>query len=245
MRNKENMGATLIIGGDSDIASTLIDRMKGIVVAHYYNSKEKVEEKNTDSREILTVFGDLSSISGITDFIAEVVNTNIRISRIVHLPASPPIPKRLTKIEIMDLQRELNIQVISAMMILKEFLPNMVKQHYGRVAIILTSYCMGTPPKYLAEYVVSKYALMGLMKSLAAEYAGKGVTINAVAPSMIETGFLSTLPDFEIEASAKANPMGRNARPEDIISVIEFLLSDAVEYMTGAIIPITGGSSMF
>jgi NAD(P)-dependent dehydrogenase (short-subunit alcohol dehydrogenase family) len=121
----------------------------------------------------------------------------------------------------------------------------MVKDNFGRIAMVLTSYCIGVPPKYLSEYVSAKYALMGLMKSLAVEYAGKGITINAVAPSMTETKFLSTLPEFEIESTAKAHPMGRIATPEDIVGILGMLLKQDIEYMTGTIIPITGGTAFF
>jgi NAD(P)-dependent dehydrogenase (short-subunit alcohol dehydrogenase family) len=118
----------------------------------------------------------------------------------------------------------------------------MARRRFGRVVFMLSSVVLGAPPRFRTSYVSSKYALEGLMKSLSVEFAGKGVTINGVAPSMIETKFLTSVPGIVVEQTAKSNPMDRNAKVEDILPVIQMLLSDENEYMTGAVIPVTGGS---
>ena len=61
---------------------------------------------------------------------------------------------------------------------------------------------------------------------------------------MMETKFLEGLSDIVIEAAAEANPMGRNARPADVVPAMEFLLSDDAAFITGVTLPITGGSVM-
>jgi 3-oxoacyl-[acyl-carrier protein] reductase len=98
------------------------------------------------------------------------------------------------------------------------------------------------PPKALAHYTTTKYALLGLMKALAAEYADKHISINAVSPSMTETSFLSGLPVKLIELSAAAHPLKRNASTQDIAPIIKFLLSSDADYIGGANVPVTGGS---
>jgi len=242
--NDNRCDSTLVVGADSDIGAALVDRLSGDIIAHYFAAIDNLSAPNTDKRKLFPVFGDLSSIEGIETFLGEVKRLGKIISRIVHLPSPPPTPMRLSKFDPERFQRELNIQVLSAAMIFRDFLPPMAKSGFGRVAVVLTSYCIGAPPKFLSSYVSAKYALLGLMKAASVEYADKGVTINAVAPSMTETKFLSALPDFEIEASAKVNPMGRNARPDDIAPVLELLLDPNTSFMTGAIIPITGGSAL-
>jgi 3-oxoacyl-[acyl-carrier protein] reductase len=91
--------------------------------------------------------------------------------------------------------------------------------------------------------VTGKYAALGLMKCLAAEYASYGIRINAVSPSMMETKFLSDLPSSVIELSAERNPQHRNARTSDVIPAIEFLLSDETGFITGVNLPVTGGET--
>ena len=243
--DKISESSILVIGADSDIGTALINHLDGNIIAHHYLSADTLATLNSGTRTVTPIYGDFSSLDGIRDFIGKVKAIDRTISKIVHLPSSPAIPSRLSKFDPENFIREINIQVISAAMIFSEFLPPMAKREFGRVSVMLTSYCIGVPPKYLTGYVSAKYALMGLMKSIAAEYAGKGITVNAIAPSMTMTKFLSSLPDFEIESSARLNPMGRNAVTEDLVPIIKMLLNDDNSFMTGAIIPVTGGSALY
>lgn len=68
-------------------------------------------------------------------------------------------------------------------------IPNMAKKKYGRIVFMLTSCTINNPPKYQSSYVTVKYALLGLMKALAVEYADRGITVNGVSPDMMETKF--------------------------------------------------------
>ena len=86
-----------------------------------------------------------------------------------------------------------------------------------------------------------KYALLGLMRNLASEYAAKGVMVNAVSPDMMETKFLSGLPELILEQNAKKNPLGRNIHVEEVTPTIEYLLSSASDIVTGQNIGVTGG----
>ena len=101
---------------------------------------------------------------------------------------------------------------------------------------------LGLPPKYLSMYTTIKYAQLGLVRALAAEYGELGVSVNAVSPSMVETQLLSEVPRQIVELSQAQNPMGRNASADDVAGVIEFLLSPAAGFINGANIPVTGGS---
>ena len=119
-----------------------------------------------------------------------------------------------------------------------------VVNKFGRVLFIQTSYTIGCPPKNTAAYVMAKSAIGGLVKSLAVEYAKFGVTVNCVAPSMMETNFLKDTPDLIVQAAAADNPMGRNATPEDVVPAMAFLLSDEAGFITGVTLPVTGGSAI-
>ncbi|NLC78133.1 MAG: SDR family oxidoreductase [Ruminococcaceae bacterium] len=235
--------ATLVVGADSDMGSEIIKGLSGVVIAHYCMYEEKLADLSGDGRKIVAVKGDLSSVEGINAFIGEVSSLGFEIDKLVHLPAAPAAPARFRDFDEARFSRDFNISLMSAALICKAFLPAMAKRKFGRVVFMLTSYNIGVPPKFLTNYVVCKYALEGLMKSLAAEYASKGITVNGTAPSMAETKFLSTLPGLSIEQNANANPTGRNATPADIAPTVLHLLSDNNEYITGAVVPITGGSA--
>ena len=109
------------------------------------------------------------------------------------------------------------------------------------MVFVLSSVTRGVPPKYMSMYTVVKYAQMGLMRAAAAEYASTHLMINAVSPGMIETQFLDEIAETIIEMNAAANPKKRNAKPDDILGAIEFLLSADSGFIAGADIPITAG----
>ena len=162
--------------------------------------------------------------------------------KIVHLPAPKLSFTRFKDVPWEHFQNEIDIELKSIVLVLREFLPLMAKNKYGKIIFMLSSVCSGVPPKALAPYTTSKYALLGLMKSLAAEYADKKISVNAISPSMAETSFLSGVPDKLVELAAAAHPLKRNAVPADIAPMVKFLLSKDADYITGANIPITGGS---
>ena len=159
----------------------------------------------------------------------------------LHLPALKYELIKFHKISRERLTAQLRVQVESAFYILQALLPKMAKKKYGRIAFVLSSAVGETAPKYLSDYVVAKYGLLGLMKALSAEYADKGITLNAVSPSMMETKLMSNTPEVVLEKNAAENPLGRNIRISDILPVIYYFLSEETEQITGQNIRITGG----
>ena len=117
----------------------------------------------------------------------------------------------------------------------------MAKAKYGRVVLTLSFVVRDAPPKYCAQYVAAKYALLGLMKALAAEYAGKGVTVNGISPAWVVTKYLDTQPAMLVEQNAQQSPIGRNLEVADLVPTIGYLLSDGAACVTGQNIYITAG----
>ena len=109
---------------------------------------------------------------------------------------------------------------------------------------MLTSCTINIPPKYLASYVTSKYSLLGLIKALSNEYADKGIRINGISPTMIETKFLSNVPELLVKQNAMNSPTGRNLAVDDVIPLFEFLLSNQSNSITGQNIAISNGNIM-
>ncbi len=187
---------------------------------------------------------DLSDPAATDLFIQDVQNNYPLPTHIVHLPALRVINTKFKNFDEQRFSLDLNVQIFSAVKICKAFLPKMAKARYGRVLFMLTSYLLGVPPKNTAAYVMAKSTLQGLAKSLATDYASFGITVNCVMPSMMETKFLADTSDLIVQASAEANPMGRNARVEDVVPAMAFLVSDEAAFITGVTLPITGGSAL-
>jgi 3-oxoacyl-[acyl-carrier protein] reductase len=148
---------------------------------------------------------------------------------------------RLKQFDSVLVREEMETQLFSLAQSFKAFLPAMAKRKYGKVVVMLTAYTIGIPPKFVADYIICKYALLGLMKAAAAEYCDKGLCINGISPSMIETKFLDGIDRRIIEMSAADSPLKRNLTIEEVITGIEFLMSDENSYMCGTNMNLSGG----
>jgi 3-oxoacyl-[acyl-carrier protein] reductase len=119
----------------------------------------------------------------------------------------------------------------------------MTKQRYGRIVnIISIAGVMGNIGQ--ANYAASKAGIIGLTKTLAKEYAERGITVNAVAPGAVDTDMTAGL-DPEVRAEILASiPLKRYARAEEIAGSVAFLASDAASYITGQVLNVNGGMYM-
>ena len=119
----------------------------------------------------------------------------------------------------------------------------MMRQRYGR--IISVSSVVGLHGNAgQANYAASKAGLIGLMKSVAKEYASRGVTANTVAPGFITTDMTAAMPEAARAAASAAIPMGKPGRPEDVAAAIAFLAGERAGYITGQLLCIDGGMGM-
>lgn len=240
----------LITGATSDIGQALLRRILpdlpagSRVLAQGCGDVAKVAPLCAQYPSVIRTFDvDLSSREAVAAFAGLVVE-GPAVTHFVHLPALPVVNTKFKKFDQARFDRDLEVQVHSAVALAQAVLPGMARAKFGRVLFIQSSYTLGTPPKNTAAYVMAKSAIGGLVKSLAVEYAPFGVTVNCVAPSMMETNFLRDTPSLIVEAAAADNPMGRNATPEDVAPAMAFLLSDEAGFITGVTLPVTGGSAI-
>jgi 3-oxoacyl-[acyl-carrier protein] reductase len=116
----------------------------------------------------------------------------------------------------------------------------MIKQRSGRiVAISSVVGQMGNAGQ--ANYAASKAGLIGFCKSMAREVASRGITVNVVAPGLIETDMTKALTGASREDWAEKIPLGRLGRPEDVAHAVCFLASDEASYITGHVLAVNGG----
>ena len=119
----------------------------------------------------------------------------------------------------------------------------MIKNNYGRI-INITSIVAHTGNKGQSNYAASKSGIIGLTKSVAKELAIKNITVNAIAPGYIETDMTQDLSNVNKEQLINSIPLNRFGKPEDIASIVCFLLSDKAQYITGQTINVDGGMVM-
>ncbi len=119
-------------------------------------------------------------------------------------------------------------------------LKGMMKRRSGRI-VNITSIVGLTGNKGQANYAASKAGLIGLTKSVAKEYAGRGVLANCVAPGFIETDMTAALPAEARATLLQGIALGRLGRPEDVAGAVLFLASDLAGYVTGQVLVVDGG----
>lgn len=125
----------------------------------------------------------------------------------------------------------------------KQFVDDMGDRGWGRVVNI--SSIVGEIGNFgQANYAAAKAGVIGLTKTLAREYAAKGVTVNAIAPGFVRTRMMQGIPDKAMQAVIDATPVGRLAEPAEIAAGVAFLASPAASYITGHVLDINGGMAM-
>jgi len=125
----------------------------------------------------------------------------------------------------------------------KAALQPMTKARYGRIVNIASIVgAMGNAGQ--ANYAASKAAVMGFTKTVAREYASRGVTVNAVAPGFIDTAMTQGLSADVKEMLSNQIPLGRLGQPSDIAEAVKFLVSDEAGYITGHVLHVNGGMLM-
>lgn len=120
---------------------------------------------------------------------------------------------------------------------------SMIKGRYGRIVFVSSVVALlGSAGQ--VNYAASKAGLVGLARSLTRELGARGITINVVAPGFIETDMTAALDRATIEAYEKRIPAARLGSTDDVAAAVEFLVSDAAGYISGAVLPIDGGLGM-
>ncbi len=137
----------------------------------------------------------------------------------------------------------LEVNLSAAFRLCRATMRGMIKKRWGRI-INVTSVVGVAGNAGQANYAASKAGLIGMSKSLAAEVAARGVTVNCIAPGMIETAMTDALGEAQIEKLREVIPMGRIGAPQDVASAAVYLASDEAAYVTGQTLHVNGGMAM-
>lgn len=237
----------LVTGASSELGINLINKVYSDykrIYLQYRNMNDQLQETIDylkGKTEIVLFKVDLSNVLDVNKMIADINESMILPNCIVHFPAPKAYNMQFHKDKWENYDLGWIVSVRSIVMILQAFMKNMARNKYGRIVFMLTNNTNNLPAKYQSSYVTVKYALLGLMKSLSVEYIDKGITVNGVSPDMMETKFLSNLPELIIEQNKANSPIGRNIYIKEVVPIMEYMLSDLGAAMTGQNIVISGG----
>lgn len=244
----------LILGSSSDVGMAYMHYLEKLqtktekfrIIAHYNNMNSNLSKiiKSCNNISIdpfkanLEVNGDILKLINYIE-----ANYNCP-DYILHLPAKKLKYARIAQFDYDEMIKDLNIQLFSLMGVCRVFLPLMARKNFGKVIVLTSAVTLGTPPKFMSSYVTIKYALLGLVRSLAAEYETRGININAIAPNLLKTKFLSNLDETLIKSAEDSLPLRRAIYLEEVVSAIHFLFSENANCFSGVNMNLSGGEYM-
>jgi 3alpha(or 20beta)-hydroxysteroid dehydrogenase len=145
----------------------------------------------------------------------------------------------LSDVRLEDWNRVLSVNVTGAMLGIQATAPLMRRGG----SIVNVGSLAGLTAHYTAAYTTSKWALRGLTRVASMELGERGIRVNAIHPGYIETELVASAPPAFLRASIDAAPLGRAGTVDDVAPLVVFLLSEQSAYITGAEIPVDGGTS--
>jgi 3-oxoacyl-[acyl-carrier protein] reductase len=140
-------------------------------------------------------------------------------------------------------QEVLDTNLSGVYRVVRRGLKPMVRAHRGRIVLVSSVVAFfGSPGQ--VNYGAAKAGLVGLARSLAREVGSRDITVNVVAPGVVDTDMIASLGEQRVEQLLALVPLGRRATPADVAGAVAFLASDDAAYITGAVLPVDGGLAM-
>ncbi|MBO0874944.1 MAG: SDR family oxidoreductase [Pseudonocardia sp.] len=140
-------------------------------------------------------------------------------------------------------RRVVDASLTSAFLLTQAMLPSMIRAGGGSIVMMSSGWGRKGYPLG-AHYAAAKAGVEALTKSIALEYAGRGVRCNAIAPGPVRTTMISNNPTFDEDERAALIPMGRIGEVDDVVAPVLFLLGGGARYITGQVLHVNGGMLM-
>jgi len=236
----------VVTGGSRGIGRAIciaLAQAGAYVLVNYRSNEEAAREtlrlvEEAGGQAELVAF-DVADPDSVDCSIKEAVGRHGRIDILVN-NAGISIDQLLLRVSAKDLEMTWATNVNGAVFCAKACIRPMMKKRWGRI-INLSSVVAESGNAGQVVYSASKAALLGLTRSLAREYASRGITVNAVAPGFIETDMTADLPDSAKQGIVDQTPLGRIGRPEEVAATVVFLASEEASYITGQVVRVNGG----
>ena len=239
----------LITGGSRGIGRAIALRLAeaGANIAILYAGNEAATSETCAAIEALGVkaFSAKCDVSNSADVTAAVKSVHDSLGKVDILVNNAGITRDGISLRMKeeDFRRVIDVNLTGAFLTTQAVMSDFIRRRSGRVINIASvAGQMGNAGQ--ANYSSAKAGMIGLTKTLARELAGRGVTVNAVAPGFVRTEMTAAMSEDALRQGVSTVPMGRMAEPEEIAEAVCFLAGDRAAYITGTVLSVNGGLYM-
>jgi 3-oxoacyl-[acyl-carrier protein] reductase len=241
----------LVTGGSRGIGAAIARTLAGKGFAVGVNYVANVDAANSVCHAITEAGGKAVPVQGdVTDshdaarMVSGVVDALGGLSLVVNGATGPLTHTPAVELDWARFQSHLDTQLRGAWQVSKAAHPHLKASGRGAVVNILSQVVAGAPPAGMADYTAAKYALFGLSKTLAAEWAGDGIRVNMVSPGLVQTDLTAHYKSVAFRMDAGRTPLKRLATPEDVANAVAYLAGEEAAFLTGINVFVTGGQVM-
>lgn len=235
------MKTVLITGGSRGIGAAMVRLFseKGYRVAFTYKSSKEAAERLSKESGALAICADSSSAEAIDFAVCEAQKKLGNVEILINNAAVSGF-SLITDMSLAEWRNMFSVNIDAAFLYSKAVLPSMINNKNGRIINVSSMWGLVGASCEVC-YSSTKAALIGFTKALAKEVGPSGVTVNAIAPGLIDTDMNASLSSEDKSAICEETPVMRMGMPEEIAKAALFLASDDAAFITGEIMNVSGG----
>ena len=235
------MKTVLVVGGSRGIGRECVRMFakEGYSVAFTYKNSQDLAEELACETGALAIRADSASESDVVSAVNNVTDTYGRIDCLIYNSAVSSF-SLLTDLSLDEWNNMIAVNLTGAFLYARAVIPDMLKRKWGRIINISSMWGI-TGASCEVHYSAAKAGLIGFTKALAKELGPSGITVNAVAPGVINTDMNRHLSEEERASLADETPLMRIGESSEVASAVLFLAGDGASYITGDVINVSGG----